>query len=62
MTVSRRAHRLGLRLTLLTAVIAAGALSGCVVQPAYGPGYYRGGYGYSHPYYYRDRDDYYRRW
>jgi hypothetical protein len=60
MTVSRRPVRLGLCLTLLSAVLAVGALSGCVVEPAYGPGYYRGGYGYHS--YYRDRDDYYRRW
>jgi hypothetical protein len=61
MTMSRRGIRLGTWLRLLPAVIAVGVLSGCVVEPAYGPGYYRG-YGYYHPYYYRDRDDYYRRW
>lgn len=61
MTMSRRV-RLGLWATLLPAVIAVSVLSGCVVEPAYGPGYYRGGYGYHHSYYYRDRDDYYRRW
>ena len=41
-------------------VIALGVLSGCVVVPAYGPGYNRGYY--APGYYYRDRDDYYHRW
>ncbi len=59
-----------LRLTtwarIVPAVVALALLSGCVVVPAYGPGpgYYRGGYyapGYYYPYY-RDRDDYYRRY
>lgn len=63
MTLSKRTTRVGLWLKLLPAVIAVGVLAGCVVEPAYGPGYYRGGYGYHHSYY-RDRDDYYgyRRW
>lgn len=45
---------------LVTAVVAVALLSGCVVVPAYGP-YYRSGY-YGQGGYYRDRDDYYRRW
>ncbi len=61
MTLSRNASWPALWLKLLPAVIAVGVLSGCVVEPAYGPGYYRG-YGYYHHSYYRDRDDYYRRW
>lgn len=60
MTPSRYAIQRAFWLRLLPAVIAVGVLSGCVVEPAYGPGYYRG-YGY-HQSYYRDRDDYYRRW
>lgn len=58
--------RFGLWAKLVPAVLAVGLLAGCVVVPAYGPGpYYRGYYapsgGYYYPYY-RDRDDYYRRW
>ena len=52
-------------LRLVPSLVALALLTGCVVVPAYGPGYYRGGYyapgGYYYPYY-RDRDDYYRRW
>ncbi|HKX08910.1 MAG TPA: hypothetical protein VJN67_11995 [Stellaceae bacterium] len=65
--VRRLKPRLGLWPRLVPAVLAAGLLAGCVVVPAYGPGpNYRGGYyapsgGYYYPYY-RDRDDYYRRW
>lgn len=66
--VRRLKPRLGLWAKLVPAVLAAALLAGCVVVPAYGPGsYYRGGYyapsggGYYYPYY-RDRDDYYRRW
>jgi hypothetical protein len=46
---------------LIAAVLAVTVLSGCVVYPAYGPGYgYYRGY-YAPGYYYRDRDDYYYR-
>ena len=51
--------RLGTGAGLMAAVVALTVLSGCVVAPAYGPGYYRGYYG--HGSYYRDRDDYYYR-
>jgi hypothetical protein len=43
-----------LRVVMAVSVLAA--LSGCVVVPAYGPGYYRAGYyapGYYAPGYYR---------
>jgi len=43
---------------LMAAVVALTMLSGCVVVPAYGPGYSRGYY--APGYYYRDRGDYYR--
>jgi len=59
---------------IIPALVMLALLSGCVVAPAYGPGYYGGGYyggnyngggyygrGYYYPYY-RDRDDYYHRW
>jgi hypothetical protein len=63
---SKRMFRPGFWAKLVTAVVAVGLLAGCVVVPAYGPGPYnnRGYYapgGYYYPYY-RDRDDYYRRW
>ena len=51
--------RVGTCAGLIAAVAALAVLSGCVVYPAYGPGYYRGYYGSG--YYYRDRDDYYYR-
>ena len=50
--------RLGTGAGLVAALVALTALSGCVVVPAYGPGYYRGYY--APGYYYRDRGDYYR--
>ncbi len=52
--------RPGLWARLIPGVVALALLAGCVVAPAYGPGYYRGYYGSG--YYYRDRDDYYHRW
>jgi hypothetical protein len=55
-----REFRLRAWAKILPAVIALGVLSGCVVVPAYGPGYNRGYY--APGYYYRDRDDYYHRW
>jgi len=59
--------RLGPWAAIVPAVVAVGLLSGCVVEPAYGPGYHRGyyapGYYYRDRDYYRERDDnYYRRW
>ncbi len=51
--------RLGTGAGLIAALVTLTVLSGCVVVPAYGPGYYRGSYGPG--YYYRDRDDYYYR-
>jgi hypothetical protein len=54
--------RLGPWAKIVPAVVALALLSGCVVVPAYGPGYYRGYYapGYYYPYYYQN--DYYRRY
>ena len=56
--------RLGLWAKIVSAAVAVVLLGGCVVVPAYGPGYgsgyYRGGY-YAPGYYYRD-DYYNRRW
>jgi len=57
-------RRLGVCGRLVAAAVALGLLGSCVVVPAYGPYYRGGGYyapGYYYPYY-RDRDDYYRRW
>jgi hypothetical protein len=60
----RDKRRLGSWAKIIPTVVGLALLSGCVVAPAYGPGYYGGGYyasGYYYPHY-RDRDDYYHRW
>ncbi|MGH7124229.1 MAG: hypothetical protein ACREFI_07650 [Stellaceae bacterium] len=51
--------QVGTGAALMAAMVALTVLSGCVVVPAYGPGYHRGYY--APGYYYRDRDDYYYR-
>jgi hypothetical protein len=58
----RQKPRFGIWAKIVPAAVALALLAGCVVVPAYGPGpgYYRGYYAPGS--YYRDRDDYYRRW